>query len=239
MLAALLQTYNDVIAPLITQGGPIVGLLLVISVIAGAVILVKLVQFYMAGIYGSIRSRNKIIDPVLAQVRNGEFNAAQERLAARRGPLARIMEAGLVASWRDHRRDTEVEEEIGRVGGNQLVAMQSYFRWLEVIGNVAPLLGLLGTVMGMITAFQQLEVAGSKVDPSILAGGIWEALLTTQVGLMVAIPVVTILNLLENRLDQYRQEMRDVSARLMSALHVGTPRASIRGEQAPAAIAAQ
>ncbi|HAK63791.1 MAG TPA: flagellar motor protein MotA, partial [Alphaproteobacteria bacterium] len=89
----------------------------------------------------------------------------------------------------NHRRANEVEEEIGRIGGNQLVAMQSYFRWLEVIGNIAPLLGLLGTVMGMITAFQQLELAGSKVNPSILAGGIWEALLTTQVGLMVAIPV--------------------------------------------------
>lgn len=239
MISALVQTYNEVIAPLIIQGGPIVAVLLIVSVIAGAVVLVKLVQFYMAGIYGSARSRRTRIDPVLELVRNGEFGAAQQQLAKHRGPLARIMEAGLNASWLDHRRATEVEEEIGRVGGNQLVAMQSYFRWLEVIGNVAPLLGLLGTVMGMITAFQQLEIAGSKVDPSILAGGIWVALLTTEVGLMVAIPVVTILNLMENRLDQYRQEMRDVSARLMSALHVGTPRASIRGESAPVARAAQ
>ncbi|MDP1670958.1 MAG: MotA/TolQ/ExbB proton channel family protein, partial [Alphaproteobacteria bacterium] len=113
----------------------------------------------------------------------------------------------------------------GRVGGNQLVGMQSYLRWLEVIGNIAPLLGLLGTVMGMITAFQQLEIAGSKVDPSVLAGGIWEALLTTQVGLMVAIPVVTVLNLLENRLEQYRQDMRDVSARLMQALQAAVKQA--------------
>ena len=89
--------------------------------------------------------------------------------------------------------------------------------------------------MGMITAFQQLEVAGSKVDPSILAGGIWEALLTTEVGLMVAIPVVTILNLLENRLDQYRQEMRDVSARMMHALHSAEKRAGVNSAPKPQA----
>lgn len=240
MLAALVQTYNEVIAPLIIRGGPIVAVLLLVSVVAVAIILIKLTQFYMAGIYASPRSRIKAIDPILEMVRTGDFAAAQNLVAAQKGPLARLIEAGLTASWRDHRRDTEIEEELGRVGGNQLVAMQSYFRWLEIIGNIAPLLGLLGTVMGMITAFQQLEVAGSKVDPAILAGGIWEALLTTEVGLMVAIPVVTVLNLLENRLDQYRQEMRDVSARLMQALHVAEMRAVARGEKPlPAAHAAQ
>lgn len=231
MIAALIQAYNDGIAPLLIRGGPVVAVLLAISVVALAVIIVKIVQFYLAGIYASPRSRAKTIDPILDLVRAGDFTAAQNQLARQKGPLARLMEAGLLASWRDHRRDTEVEEELGRVGGNQLVAMQSYFRWLEVIGNVGPLLGLLGTVMGMITAFQQLEVAGSKVDPSILAGGIWEALLATAVGLMVAIPAVTILNLLENRLDQYRQEMRDVSARLLRALHAAEMRAVAQAAQ--------
>jgi len=229
MLAALVQTYNDVIAPLIFRGGPIVTVLLLTSVVAVAIIITKIVQFYLAGVYSGPGSRASTIDPVLELVRTGNFTAAQNEVTQQKGPLARLMEAGLIASWRDHRRDTEIEEELGRVGGNQLMAMQSYFRWLEVIGNVAPLLGLLGTVMGMITAFQQLEVAGSKVDPSILAGGIWEALITTQVGLIVAIPVVTILNLLENRLDQYRQEMRDVSARLMHALHSAQKRADANG----------
>ena len=237
MLGALVQTYNEVIAPLILKGGPIVAVLLLVSVVAVAVIIIKIVQFYMAGIYASTRSRARTIEPVLDLVRAGDFTSAQNLVAAQKGPLARLMEAGLIASWRDHRRDTEIEEELGRVGGNQLVAMQSYFRWLEVIGNIAPLLGLLGTVMGMITAFQQLEVAGSKVDPSILAGGIWEALLTTEVGLIVAIPVVTILNLLENRLDQYRQEMRDVSARMMHALHSAEKRAGVN--MAPKPQAAQ
>lgn len=238
MLEALVQTYNELIAPLILKGGPIVGVLLILSIVALAVILVKLAQFYMAGIYASQGSLSKAIDPVLYLIRDGKFSEAQSLLKKQRGPLARMVEGGLLAGWQNHRRINEIEEEIGRIGGNQLVAMQSYFRWLEIIGNVAPLLGLLGTVMGMITAFQQLEMAGSKVNPSLLAGGIWEALLTTEVGLMVAIPVVSVLNLLESRLDQYRQRMRDVSARLMSALHSGEQKTNARTDPSTA-LAAQ
>ena len=238
MLAALVQTYNELIAPLLLKGGAVVGVLLVLSIVALAVILIKIAQFYKAGIYASQRNRAQLLDPVLQLIRNGKYAESQGLLEKQRGPLARMLEGGLLASWQNHRRANEVEEEIGRIGGNQLVAMQSYFRWLEVIGNIAPLLGLLGTVMGMITAFQQLELAGSKVNPSILAGGIWEALLTTQVGLMVAIPVVTVLNLLESRLDQYRQIMRDVSARLMSALYAGEQKADPRPDPS-SAIAAQ
>ncbi|MEQ1887995.1 MAG: MotA/TolQ/ExbB proton channel family protein [Alphaproteobacteria bacterium] len=237
MLAALVQTYNGVIAPLIVKGGPVVAVLLLISIVAVAVIIIKLVQFYLAGIYASPRSRARTIDPILDMVKAGDFASAQHAAAKQNGPLARLIEAAVNASWRDHRGDTEIEEELGRVGGNQLLAMQSYFRWLEVIGNIGPLLGLLGTVMGMIKAFQQLEIAGSKVDPSILAGGIWEALFATQVGLMVAIPAVTVLNLLENRLDHYRQDMRDVSTRLMQALNGAQKQAAGAKAAAPAQAA--
>ena len=61
---------------------------------------------------------------------------------------------------------------------------------LEIISQVSPLIGLLGTVIGMIDSFNELEIGGSLVDPSILAGGIWTALLTTAMGLLVAIPAL-------------------------------------------------
>jgi biopolymer transport protein ExbB len=227
MLAMLVQTYNDILAPLINKGGPVVAVLLAISIVAVAIIIIKMVQFYLAGIYASPRSRAHIYDPILEMVQAGDFASAHKAVARLRGPLARLIEAGLNATWRDHRRDTEVEDELGRVGGNQLVAMQTYFRWLEVIGNVGPLLGLLGTVIGMIEAFQQMEMAGSKVDPAMLAGGIWVALFATAVGLIVAIPSVTVLNLLENRLDQYRQQMQDISMRFMYALHLAETRSGV------------
>ena len=88
-----------------------------------------------------------------------------------------------------------------------------------MIGNISPLLGLLGTVIGMIQAFQRLEEAGTQVDPALLSGGIWVALLTTAVGLIVALPAITALNLLEGKIDQVRLSMRDASARVIAALH--------------------
>ena len=68
--------------------------------------------------------------------------------------------------------------------------MQRFMPTLEVIAQVSPLIGLLGTVIGMIDSFNELELGGSLVDPSILAGGIWTALLTTAMGLIVAIPAL-------------------------------------------------
>jgi biopolymer transport protein ExbB len=102
-----------------------------------------------------------------------------------------------------------LREETTRLAIGHLENLRSHLRGLEVIGTLAPLLGLLGTVLGMITAFQQMESAGSQVDPSILSGGIWEALLTTAVGLIVAIPVIMALNWLERVVDRFRHRMED------------------------------
>ncbi len=79
--------------------------------------------------------------------------------------------------------------------------LESGFRLLESVAQLAPLLGLFGTVLGMISAFQALQEAGAQVDPSILAGGIWVALLTTAVGLAVAMPTSVVLSWLEARMD--------------------------------------
>ena len=90
------------------------------------------------------------------------------------------------------------------------------FRILEVIASLAPLLGLFGTVLGMIEAFRQLEAAGNQVNPAILSGGIWQALLTTAVGLAVAMPVVAVLNWLERRVDALAHEMDSVVTRVFT-----------------------
>ena len=94
---------------------------------------------------------------------------------------------------------------------------RKYFRILEVIATLSPLLGLFGTVLGMIDAFQQLEGAGSTVDPAILSGGIWVALLTTAAGLAVAIPTIILLNYLEGVADRYKAELEDSITRVFTA----------------------
>ncbi len=218
MIAGLVEAFNETM-PVLSKGGPIVGILILLSIIAFAIIAIKIAQFYKSGVYGGAHRREAYVGPALQAIEKGELNSARELLQRAQGPIPRLIEAGIAVKWDRNVREQDVEDEIARIGGNLLTRLQSYFRWLEVIGNIAPLLGLLGTVIGMIGAFQALEAAGSKVDPSILSGGIWIALLTTAVGLTVAIPAVTALNLFESRLDVFRQEMRDVSARLLAALH--------------------
>ena len=89
-------------------------------------------------------------------------------------------------------------------------------RLLELVGHLSPLLGLLGTVLGMIEAFQALEASGTRADPALLSGGIWEALLTTAVGLIVAVPALVALAWLEGVHERIMRRTEDVLTRLFT-----------------------
>ncbi len=192
-------------------GGPVVVLLLMMSVVAIAIALLKLWQFH------SLRlGRQGFVPGCLDGLRKGEDEAVLQRLAAERNPIARVMEVA-VSGRRNPDMPLElVREEVARVATGYLDSLRAYLRGLEVIGSLAPLLGLLGTVLGMIDAFRQLEGAGSQVDPALLSGGIWEALLTTAVGLAVAIPAVILLNWLEGRVERFRHRMEDAVTRVFT-----------------------
>ena len=87
---------------------------------------------------------------------------------------------------------------------------------IERIATAAPLIGLLGTALGMIEAFQALETTGTRADPAALAGGIWEALLTTAAGMAVAIPASAALSWFESIADRLRLSMEDVATRVLA-----------------------
>jgi len=97
--------------------------------------------------------------------------------------------------------------------------MEKGFRTLSFLGNTAPLLGLLGTIIGMIKAFMVIEQAGGQVDAQALAGGIWEAMLTTGVGLAVAIPVLFLLHVLESTADKRAHSMRNYASIMLEYFH--------------------
>jgi biopolymer transport protein ExbB len=99
---------------------------------------------------------------------------------------------------------------------NQIQRLSFGLRPLEVIATVAPLLGLFGTVLGMIEAFKAMEAAGAQVDPAVLSGGIWQALLTTAVGLGVAIPVSLIHSLFERQHESLSIQMLSDSEALLN-----------------------
>jgi biopolymer transport protein ExbB len=87
-----------------------------------------------------------------------------------------------------------------------------------LIAGLSPLIGLLGTVVGMVKAFQQVATTQGAVDPSLLAGGIWEALLTTVDGLVVAIPALIVHHALDQRIKRYAYEMDYYSSALIRLL---------------------
>lgn len=100
-----------------------------------------------------------------------------------------------------------VEREVNGVAGPMVL--------LATTGSIAPLLGLLGTVFGMIKAFMAVENLGGRVNASVLAGGIWEAMLTTAFGLVVAIPLILCHSYLEGRLNRLQAELEEVAVALL------------------------
>ena len=97
-----------------------------------------------------------------------------------------------------------------------LAQARTGLRGLELAVTIGPLLGLLGTVTGMIGAFQALQVAGAQADPATLAGGIWQALLTTAAGMAVAIPAQIALSGFEAVVDRLRHDMEDAATRIFA-----------------------
>lgn len=189
---------------LLQAGGPVVAILLVLSVAACTIVFAKLWQLrsVRAGDTGTARH-------ALALARAGRHQQALDMAAGSPNPAAQALARALRGRQRTL-PEPAVREEVLRYGTEALDRLRTWLRPLEVIASLAPLLGLFGTVLGMIEAFQNLEHAGSRVDPSILSGGIWQALLTTAVGLAVAMPVVVAHTWLERMIDRLAQEMESI-----------------------------
>ena len=192
--------FEDLLATL-GAGGPVVALLLAMSVAALAIILMKLWQFARVGI-----GRHQTAREALWLYQQGRLNEAISQADSSRSPVAEALARALRGRQRGFDEST-VREEVARAGQADLFALRSHLRTLELIAALAPLLGLFGTVLGMIDAFRQLEAAGAQVNPSVLSGGIWQALLTTAAGLGVAMPVLAALTWLERRVDALAHEM--------------------------------
>ena len=213
------------------DGGPVLYLLLVISVLALTLIIAKLIQFWMLRVHG-----HGFVDQVLYAWHSGRRGEAVDMLGSQRNPVARVLEVALNGSAGEPRGEDLLKEEITRVAGLQLDNLRVGLRPLALIASLSPLIGLLGTVIGMINAFQALQSAGNKVDPSILSGGIWVALLTTAAGLIIAIPAAAAHNWMEGVVYRAQRAMEDAVTRVFTGQIV--PPASVSepagsGAQAP------
>ncbi len=175
-------------------GGPLMYPLLVCSILTVAYAIERSFHFFRAG-----RSADapQIIHDLIEK---GRLDKALQLAEASPGPVSAILAEGL-----RHAGKTKefIEEEITLAGTTEIKRLNKHLHLIELIIRIAPLMGLLGTVLGMVNAFQQVAQANGSVDPSMLAGGIWEALITTAAGLGVAIPSMIVHHLLEEKVQSF------------------------------------
>jgi len=202
MIPKALLTFLD-------QGGPTLWLIAGLSVLTLALILWKLWQLALMGAWSGAATQQAIV-----QWTGGQPDIALSTIAGRRSIRARLAHAAMTARLDDTLSDADAREETTRRARADLAEARRGLRALDLISSIAPLLGLLGTVLGMIAAFQTLQQAGARADPSALAGGIWEALLTTAAGMAVAIPAGVALSWFESITDRLQGDMEDAATRI-------------------------
>lgn len=203
-------TINYGLAGLIEAGGVVVVLLIGLSVFVTATLMIKLWQFWRMRIGNTSPAQQALV-----LFRQGDCNDALLVAEQTVNPAAKAMVLAL-RGMQQGLPENKVYDEVLAYGSDVLAELRLWFRPLEVVAALAPLLGLFGTVLGMIEAFQQLENAGNQVNPALLSGGIWEALLTTAAGLSVAMPTVVVLNWLERKVDRLAQVMDSTVNRVFS-----------------------
>jgi biopolymer transport protein ExbB len=214
---------------LLAAGGPVTAILLVISVVALTVMLAKLWQFASAGV-----GRRHGLSQALDLWVRGNDDAALERVARASGPAARVTAHAMGALAAGFPED-RVREDTERLALGELLALRSNLSVIEITVQIAPLLGLFGTVLGMIASFQALQGAGAQADPAVLAGGIWVALLTTAVGLAIAIPAALALAWFQGRIERERSLIEDAATSVFTRrLKRLDPRAPGDGQAPPA-----
>jgi biopolymer transport protein ExbB len=203
------RRFDVTFAEFLSKGGPVMYVILALSILALAIVLLKSAQFA-----GLRLTPMRFVEEALLSLGAGDSVRAEEFLD-RDHPVARVMRATLTAALDARLNGQAVRTEVERVGSAELRALESWLRGLSAIGHLCPLLGLFGTVMGMIAAFMTIEHAAAAVNPAQLAGGIWEALLTTAFGLMVAIPAMAAFYLFEGEVDRIRAMMKDGTVRVL------------------------
>lgn len=173
----------------IDKGGPIIWILAAYSLVGLTIIASRYLQLLFA-------PRNDL-SVSIAQWKD----SAEKRIVDQLGRVLRL-----------HGHIPELRTTASHLIQAEMKPLESGLKTVAVLANTAPLLGLLGTITGMIKAFQVIESAGGKVDAMALAGGIWEAMLTTGVGLSVAIPLLIMLHFLESGLGRYHWRLHQAAA---------------------------
>ena len=192
------------------RGGELMWVLLAFSVVGAAVIVERAVVYLSYG-FGA----DRWLDRVLVEMEAGRTAEALQMARSSRHPVARVVQVYL----ENLERPAKIRvDNVKREGSLVLESVEKRLRVLASIAHLSPLVGLLGTVLGMVVAFASIETLAGAPKPSDLAGGIWEALLTTVFGLVVAIPCMAAYHAYESHADKIARRMELAVTALDDAL---------------------
>ena len=218
----------NVLVERFNEGGPWMWPVLVCLIIGLAISFERIISLNLADI-----DTDAFVARVKQALEDDGIAAAEDVCAQKRGPVASVFQAGLLRA--DEGVDA-VEEAVVSYGSIEMSFLERGLVWLSLFISVAPMLGFLGTVIGMIQAFDAIETAGD-ISPRLVAGGIKVALLTTAFGLIVAVILQFFYNYAVSKIDRIVAEMEDASIELVDALVALEQDEPITGDKAvPEAI---
>jgi len=194
-------------------GGPVMWPILLCSIFALAISLEKFWHVHKIRI-----DTQQFLSSILEKMKRHQVKEALEICEKTKSPISHILKAGILKYDRPR---PQIKEAIEDASLYEVPRLERNLSMLATIAHISPLLGLLGTVTGMVRCFQTIQAKATSfhpVSPGDLAGGIWEALLTTVAGLIVAIPTFIIYNYLVSRINNFVLEMEKASTELVNFL---------------------
>ena len=194
---------------LFLKGGPLMYPLLLCSVVSVAVIVERGLLYLRAG------TSRAAVSEVLASARDGRPEEALDQSRDLGGAVGLVLAEAL--ENRNLPRE-DLENHLSLTGSAEIKGLSRHLHYLELIGKIAPMLGLSGTVLGLARTFQTVASATRFADPSLLASGIWEALITTVAGLFIGIPALIFYHLYDNRVRSLAFEMRTGGEEMVAIL---------------------
>ena len=195
------------------SGGPVMWPILLCSIFALAIIIEKFWHLNKIRI-----DTQKFLSDILDKIKRHEIKEALQVCDKTNSPISHILKAGILKY--DRTRE-QIKEAIEDASLYEVPKLEKNLSALATIAHISPLLGLLGTVTGMVRCFQTIQAKATSfhpVSPGDLAGGIWEALLTTVAGLIVAIPTFVAYNYLVSHVNNFILEMEKASTELVNFL---------------------
>lgn len=195
------------------RGGWVMYPLLLCSIFALAITFCKIFEFKR------IKLRDtKFADLFFDALQNKDVALALNNLALSPSPIALVMKQATKIISEKKLSEPDIELEINRIGEEQINKLSTGIRPLSFIVTISPVLGLFGTVIGMIDVFQGIENSGNQINPAMLGGGIWKALLTTAFGLIIAIPYMGIYHYLDGEIEKAKITMKNNVIKILTIL---------------------